>query len=186
MVICRLVLNMIKKPPAINVSGINSEEAAALTAEFMGLDKDNNGIVSVDELEGVLRSMRINLMLSETAIKQTIRKIDINGDGIIDLAELNGVLEKYDTEGTVYKALKKRSELRKEFRKYDADNSGYISKDELLQVINERTGVKVSEMQLEHVMKESDDNDDGRINYDEFCTMMTKSFMKRKVFTKRM
>ena len=169
-----------------NVSGITLEEADVITDEFMGLDKDSNGVVSVDELEGVLRSMRIKLMLSETAIKQTIRKIDVNGDGIIDLAELNGVLEKYDTEGTVYKALKKRSELRKEFRKYDTDNSGYISKDELLEVINERTGVKISEMQLEHVMKESDDNDDGRINYDEFCTMMTKSFMKKKVFTKKL
>ena len=184
MVICRLVLSM-NKNPVLNVSGITSEEAVTLTDEFMGLDKDSNGVVSVDELEGVLRSMRIKLMLSETAIKQTIRKIDINGDGVIDMAELIGVLEKYDTEGTVYKALKKRSELRKEFRKYDADNSGYISKDELLEVINERTGAKVTEMQLELVMKDSDDNDDGRINYDEFCTMMTKSFMKKKVFTNK-
>ena len=85
--------------------GISPEEAEAITVEFHGLDKDGNGEVSVDELEAVLRSMRIKLMISETEIKQTMRKIDSNGDGVIQMSELNGVLEKYDTKGTVYKAL---------------------------------------------------------------------------------
>ena len=164
---------------------VSTEEASNLLDEFIGLDKDGNGEVSVDELEGLLRSMRIKLMLSETEIKQTLRKIDANGDGIIDIIELKSVLEKYDTKGTVYKALNQRSEIRKEFKKYDADNSGYITKDELLHVVTDRTGVKVSERQLELMTRDGDDNDDGRINYDEFFIMLTKSFMKKKVLTKR-
>ena len=169
----------------VNMPTISSEEAEGLFVEFMGLDKDGNGEVSVEELEGLLRSMRIKLMLSETEIKQTLRKIDANGDGVIDVTELKNVLEKYDTKGTVYKALNQRAEIRKEFKKYDTDNSGYITKDELLQVVIDRTGVKVSERQLELMTRDSDENDDGRINYDEFSIMLTKSFMKKKVFTKR-
>ena len=176
---------MNKRPQCVKLSGISPEDTEIITEEFFGLDKDGNGEVSVEELEAVLRSMRIKLLLSETEIKQTIRKIDENGDGVIQISELNEVLEKYDTKGTVYKALILRSEIRKEFKKYDVDQSGYISKDELLTVVNERTGADVTEKQLELMMRDSDKNDDGRINYDEFCEMMTKSFMKRKVFRKR-
>ena len=169
----------------VKMSGISAEDAEAMTAEFFGLDKDGNGEVSVEELEAVLRSMRIKLMLSETEIKQTMRKIDSNGDGVIQMSELNQVLEKYDTKGTVYKALNLRTEIRKEFTKYDTDQSGYITKGELLDVVNERTGANVTEKQLELMMKDNDKNDDGRINYEEFSEMMTKSFMKRRVFKKR-
>ena len=62
----------------MNFRGISPEDAEVITEEFFGLDKDGNGEVSVDELEAVLRSMRIKLMLSETEIKQTTRKIDEN------------------------------------------------------------------------------------------------------------
>ena len=37
---------------------------------------------------------------------------------------------------------------------------------------------------LNHIV-EYDINGDGTIDFDEFCEMMTKSFMKRKVFRKR-
>ena len=176
---------MNRQPGCVKMRGISPEDAEAMTEEFLGLDKDGNGEVSVDELEAVLRSMRIKLMLSETEIKQTIRKIDSNGDGVIQMSELNQVLEKYDTKGTVYKALNLRTEIRKEFTKYDTDQSGYITKGELLDVVNERTGANVTEKQLELMMKDNDKNDDGRINYEEFSEMMTKSFMKRRVFKKR-
>ena len=176
---------MNRQAGSVKMSGISAEDAEAMTAEFFGLDKDGNGEVSVEELEAVLRSMRIKLMLSETEIKQTMRKIDSNGDGVIQMSELNQVLEKYDTKGTVYKALSQRSEIRKEFKKYDTDQSGYITKGELLDVVNERTGANVTEKQLELMMKDNDKNDDGRINYEEFSEMMTKSFMKKRVFKKR-
>ena len=65
--------------------------------------------------------------------------------------------------------------------KYDADNSGFITKGELVEVVNDRTGILVSENHLKRMMKDCDENDDGKINYEEFCTMMTKSFMQKKV-----
>ena len=169
----------------LTLTNVSSEEAAALLEEFITLDKDGNGMVSTDELEALLRSMRLKLMLSETDIKQTLRKIDPDGDGTIEITELNQVLEKYGTKGCVYKALSQRAEMRKDFRKYDSDNSGTITQDELLQLVNERTGVKVTEKQLALMMKDCDDDSDGRIDYEEFCKMMTKSFMKKRVVATR-
>ena len=97
------------------------------------------------------------------------------------MAELNSIIEQYDTDGVIYKALSQRLEIRQEFQKYDTDNSGFITKDELVQIVKDRTGVKVSEKHLEGMMKDCDDNDDDQIDYEEFCTLMTKSFMRKRV-----
>ena len=162
-------------------STISTEEVAALQQEFIGLDRDGNGEISVEELETLLRSMRVKLRLSETEIRKALKIVDTDGDGKIDLAELNSIIEQYDTDGVIYKALSQRLEIRQEFQKYDTDNSGFITKDELVQIVKDRTGVKVSEKHLEGMMKDCDDNDDDQIDYEEFCTLMTKSFMRKRV-----
>ena len=165
------------------MSTISTDEVRTLQGEFVGLDKVGNGEISIDELENLLRSMRIKLKLSETQIKRALKQIDKDGDGTVNNEELNEVIEKHDTDGIIYKALSQRSQIRKEFQRYDTDNSGFITKDELVQVVNERTGILVSEKLLDRMLKACDDNDDGQINYEEFCTLMTKSFMQKKVVT---
>ena len=167
------------------LSTISPEELAALQGEFVGLDKDGDGKISVEELETLLKSLRLKLRISETDIRRALKKIDKNGDGIVDTEELVRIIKKYDIEGVIYKALSHRSQMRKEFQKYDADNSGFITKDELVHVFNERTGVVVSEAQLDGMMNDHDVDDDGQINYEEFCVMMTTSVMQKKVVAKK-
>ena len=127
--------------------------------------------------------MRIKLQLSETDIRRALKQIDRDGDGTVDIPELNRVIEKYDANGIIYKALSQRSEIRKEFERFDTDNSGFITKDELVEIVNDRTGILVSEKVLERMIKDCDENQDGMINYEEFCTMMTKSFMQKRVLS---
>ena len=167
------------------MSTISTEEVTELQGEFFGLDKDGNGKISTDELADLLRSMRIKLGLTELDITRSVTQVDTNGDGIVNVAELNNIIEKYDTEGIIYKALSQRSQIRKDFEQYDEDRSGFITRDELVHVVRERTGVFVSEKQLGRMMKDFDINNDGQINYEEFCTMMTKSFMRKKIVTPR-
>ena len=162
-------------------STISTDDVKALQQEFIGLDRDGNGEISVEELEALLRSMRIKLRLSETEIRKALKIVDTNQDGKIDLVELNTIIEQYDTDGVIYRALSQRLEIRTEFRKYDSDNSGYITKDELVQIVKDRTGVLVSERHLEGMIKDCDENDDNQIDYEEFCTLMTKSFMRKRV-----
>ena len=73
----------------------------------------------------------------------------------------------------IYKALHQRSAIRSDFERFDADKSGFISKDELVQVIKDRTGVTVSEKHILRLLKDCDENDDDQINYEEFVTLMT-------------
>jgi calcium-dependent protein kinase len=162
-------------------SNISTADVLALQQEFIGLDRDGNGEISVEELEVLLRSMRIKLRLSETEIRKALKIVDTNQDGKIDLVELNNIIEQYDTDGVIYRALSQRLEIRTEFQKYDSDKSGFITKDELVQIVKDRTGVMVSEKHLEGMLKDCDANDDNQIDYEEFCTMMTKSFMRKRV-----
>ena len=90
-------------------------ELNIIQKEFAGLDIDGNGDISVKELEDILRSMRLKLKLTDKQIERVLKQIDTNNDGSIDADELMVVLEKYDTEGVVYKALHLRSPFVKNF-----------------------------------------------------------------------
>ena len=106
------------------MASITAEELTTLQTEFMRLDTDGNGVVSIEELRTLLRSMRIKLKLSESQIKRCLKQIDINEDGIVDKGEMLEILEKFDTEGIVYKALNERANIRQHFLRYDKDGRG--------------------------------------------------------------
>ena len=160
---------------SIVMASISEERLKELQKEFLEIDVDGNGEVSIEELGTLLRSMRVKLKISESQIKRALKQIDINGDGTVDGEEMIEVLEKYDTDGIVYKALNERYTIRQDFLRYDADGSGYISKEELVQIIKDRTGSEISEEQLKLMMKDVDENGDNKFNYEEFVTLMTKS-----------
>ena len=160
-------------------------ELNIIQKEFAGLDIDGNGDISVKELEDILRSMRLKLKLTDKQIERVLKQIDTNNDGSIDADELMVVLEKYDTEGVVYKALHLRSSIRQEFLKYDEDGNGFITKDEMVDIIKDRTGLTIPQKQIERLMKDSDKNDDGKVNYEEFVALMSKSVMQKKVVKSR-
>ena len=164
------------------MSSITDEELRTLQDEFIGLDLDGNGEVSIEELGKLLRTMRLKFKLSETQIRRALKQIDINGDGTVDKNEMMEILEKFDTEGIVYKALTERSSIRQDFVRYDKDGSGYITKEELVLIIKDRTGITVPEKHLALMIKDVDENDDNQINYEEFVKLMTKSSMRKRIY----
>ena len=79
------------------MASIPEERLKELQKEFLEIDVDGNGEVSIEELGTLLRSMRVKLKISESQIKRALKQIDINGDGTVDGEEMIEVLEKYDT-----------------------------------------------------------------------------------------
>ncbi|XP_075258785.1 uncharacterized protein LOC142350728 [Convolutriloba macropyga] len=53
------------------------------------------------------------------------------------------------------------------FKAYDADNSGFITPDEIKKVLKD-TGNPCPEEDVEEMMKEMDKDQNGRISYEEF------------------
>ena len=62
-------------PSSRRMSTISKSEVMALQGEFIGLDKDGDGEISIEELETLLKSMRIKLQLSEADIKTALKQI---------------------------------------------------------------------------------------------------------------
>ena len=157
-------------------------ELEIIQKEFAGLDKDGDGDVTVEELRSILQAMRLKLKITDFQINKVISQLDKDGDGTIDTKELMDAIKKFDTDGVIYKALHYRSTIRQDFQKYDEDGSGFISKDELVAIIKDRTGIDIPQKHIERLIKDSDENDDNQINYEEFVTLMSKSSMQRRVF----
>ena len=60
------------------------------------------------------------------------------------------------------------------FRVFDKDGNGYISVDELRQVMT-NLGEKLTEDEVDEMVREADLDGDGEVNYEEFVTMMTST-----------
>jgi calmodulin len=63
----------------------------------------------------------------------------------------------------------------KAFKVFDRNSDGYVSKSELYHTLKE-LGVNLSLDELNKRMKEADCNQDGRIDYSEFCKLMRGAF----------
>ena len=152
---------------------LSREQVMLLKDEFLKLDQDGDGNISTDELEIVLRSMKRKLQATDDEILAAIKDIDINKDGYINLAEYYANQAHKTNRDLVHCALIQRSRIRKEFQRFDADNSGYISREELREVIVSR-GVKLTANQLNSLVHDLDKNEDGKIDYEEFALLMSK------------
>ncbi|GJM95224.1 hypothetical protein PR202_ga11934 [Eleusine coracana subsp. coracana] len=65
-------------------------------------------------------------------------------------------------------------ELREAFKVFDKDQNGYISATELRHVMI-NLGEKLTDEEVEQMIREADLDGDGQVNYDEFVRMMMLS-----------
>ena len=74
------------------------------------------------------------------------------------------------------------SQLTFKLTSHHADMLDELTKDGLVEIIKDRTGINVPEKHIERMMADCDKNDDNQINYEEFVTLMTKSCMQKRVY----
>ena len=155
-------------------SPLTSNQIEKIKVEFVKIDKDGDGQVSTKELEAVLRSMRHKLKASEGDIRKALREIDRDGDGIVDVHEYLLSRKGKTSRDLIHRALVQRLRIRKEFERFDKDQSGFISKEELMQVLEGRGIKHVTIDQVNELLKEVDMDRSGEIDYEEFVILMTK------------
>lgn len=158
-------------PPRLKLT---NDQIERMKNEFLMLDVDGDGTITTDELATVLRSMKTRLGVSESDIKRTLKDTDRDGDGTIDLEEYIKSRKYKTNKDLLHRVLVTRYRIRREFERFDQDQSGYITKDELVAVIRARVGITVTLEQTEKIIQEMDCNSDGKIDYEEFVFLMTR------------
>lgn len=117
---------------------------------FDAIDKDNNGTISTDELKSACKALSITVSSDDI---QSFIDSDVSGDGSLDFNEFCGFYE---------------SRLRVVFETLDRDGSGEITADEL-QTAFHKLGYKLTIRQLKVLLSQVDSNQDGLVNFQEFC-----------------
>ncbi|CAO0793241.1 unnamed protein product [Mucor circinelloides] len=132
---------------------------------FMLFDKDNNGTIDVSELGAVMRSL--NMSPTESELKDMINEVDGNGNGSIEFDEFVAMLSRKRRE------LESQEEILETFRVFDRDGDGYISESELRNIMAS-LDEKLTEDELNVMLREADTDGDGQVNYEEFVKMLAK------------
>merc|ERR1711898_75185 len=142
---------------------LTDEQIAEFKEAFSLFDKDGDGTITPKELGTVMRSLGQNP--TEAELQDMINEVDVDGSGTIDFPEfLNLMARKMkDTDS--------EEEIKEAFKVFDKDGNGFISAAELRHIMT-NLGEKLTDEEVDEMIREADIDGDGQINYDEFVKIM--------------
>ena len=94
-----------------------------------------------------------------------IDQVDTDGNGQIDFAEFLEVITQETLESNP------AEEILSVFREIDNKGLGYISSDDLRQMLN-HLDERLSHEEVEEIVSEIDAKKEGKIHFDNFCSVM--------------
>jgi calmodulin len=97
--------------------------------------------------------------------------VDTNNDGAVDLDEFTTLMSKKMTPS---KDMEAESEIAQAFKKFDLDNDGYISSNELKRIMAQ-LGQHIKDEDINAMMHEADKNKDGVVSFEEFRQIITEA-----------
>jgi len=137
---------------------LTNEERILVRDAFLEMDKDNTGVLTVDEFKDVLtRKFQIN---NEEA-KKIFDAVDTAKNEEIHYTEFLAAM--VSTRISVHDEM-----LSKAFKRFDVDGNGLISMENLQSVLGE----SFSGAEVEKLMQEADTSKDGQISYPEFIAYL--------------
>ena len=129
-------------------------------------DKDGDGTITTKELGTVMKTLGQNA--TDAELSDMINEVDADGSGTIDFQEFLVLMARK------MKDADNEEELLEPFKVFDKDNKGYITANELKDVLK-ALGEKFGDDEVEDMIKDGDNSIDGRLDYEEFVKMMSGS-----------
>ncbi|KAK7901519.1 hypothetical protein WMY93_018288 [Mugilogobius chulae] len=165
---------------------------------FSLFDKDGDGTITTKELGTVMRSLGQNP--TEAELQDMINEVDADGNGTIDFPEFLTMMARKmkdtDSEEEIREAFRVFDKVQQQQKnsgswhwvfKFSSsfllltfsslircaqDGNGYISAAELRHVMT-NLGEKLTDEEVDEMIREADIDGDGQVNYEEFVQMMT-------------
>jgi Ca2+-binding EF-hand superfamily protein len=136
----------------------NDEKKREYKEAFDMFDRDKNGLVNIKELSNILRSLGHELTDQ-------------------DMIDLNDRDKKYEYEdflnimGRINKESDIEDELIEAFKIFDKEGNGHIPSSEFKHIML-TLGERLSEDEIDEMIKEADYKDDGYIDYRQFVKIL--------------
>lgn len=140
----------------------SSDEVAEIVNLFIKLDTNHDGTLSLNEIQAAL----VQSDISKPELEALINSLDVDGSGSVDLTEFTAAL----MSRRLYMSQEK---LWNAFKRFDINDRGRISANELKEVLDKENLVK-DPGYWEEMIREVDIDGDGTIDFDEFVQMMEK------------
>ena len=140
---------------------LTEEQIAEFKEAFSLFDKDGDGTITTKELGTVMRSLGQNP--TEAELQDMVNEVD--GNGTIDFPEFLTMMARKmkDTDS--------EEELKEAFKVFDKHGNGFISASELRHVMT-NLGEKLTDEEVDEMIREADVDGDGQIGFEEFARMM--------------
>eukprot|EP00298_Acanthocystis_sp_HF-20_P016902 c21621_g3_i2.p1 GENE.c21621_g3_i2~~c21621_g3_i2.p1 ORF type:complete len:167 (-),score=68.94 c21621_g3_i2:20-469(-) len=142
---------------------LTEAEISEFKEAFSLFDKDGSSTISTKDLGTVMRSLGASP--TEAEVQEMIKKVDTDGSGKVEFTDFLGLmaqkLKEKDSEEDVVNA----------FRVFDKEGNGLVSAAELRHVLT-NLGEKLTEEEVDTMLKEADIDADGNINYEQFTKVL--------------
>ena len=151
------------KPGKSSKKGDKPEEDARRTI-FDKYDTNKSGTLSAEEIQKGLEELSGDFEISPTReeVDAIIAAIDKNDDKELNFKEFCELYDQIKESG---------DSIREQFNFFDKDGSGTISKKELKQAMKE-LNENISKTELKRMLKDTDVDGDGEVNFEEFKAML--------------
>ena len=150
-----------------DATGLETDEIKVLKICFNMFDFKDQGFLSADDLDDILRGM--GFRPSKEELDGILAEIDEDGSGEIEFGEFCQLCAKFLVEDPDIETMKR--ELKDAFRIYDKNGEGFITMDTLRGLISELLAPLTDE-ELDGIIAELDEDGSGTMDFDEFCEMM--------------
>ncbi|KAJ1631204.1 hypothetical protein T492DRAFT_997633 [Pavlovales sp. CCMP2436] len=157
-----------------------------MTDAFRAVDKDNNGVLDVQDFAEVLLGLGFGRVTRST-IDLIAKKYDKNGDSLVTYAEFCATIEGKDIAPEAQRTVVTRADrveeafrmhvlaasnsMQQAFLKLDKDRSGHISANELEKVLR-NAGVAVTPDEMKALVAKYDLSGDGKLDVPELAKLL--------------
>ena len=140
-------------------------DSVELQRIFQMFDRNGDGNITKKELSISLQNLGIHI--EEKELVHMIEKIDVNGDGYVDIDEFGRLYK------TIMDEKDEEEDMREAFNVFDQNGDGYITVEELRSVLGS-LGLKHGKTleDCKRMIMKVDVDGDGMVDFKEFRQMM--------------
>ncbi|KAF8920460.1 EF-hand protein [Dissophora ornata] len=147
---------------------ISEDQISEFKEGFSLFDRKGNGTIEASSLGDLLRALGQNPTQSQ--VRDLVAEADPSGANIINFDTFLKVLMRPDG----FKPAGTFQEFINGFKVFDKEGNGYISVGELRYVLT-NLGEKLSDVEVDELMKGVEVDKSGKVNYEDFVKMILAS-----------